>query len=134
MNCIKSAIIIISLALLCQSCSNNMTIVKTHQKQSSNNSFVTDSPWQSAYNSGLAHYNKREYDKALEFFNLALKGVGDDDETRAWMYFSIGRCWEGLKETAKAEQNFIMAQNLDPNLTEASDGLARIAKRRADKD
>jgi len=46
----------------------------------------------------------------------------------------MGRCWEGLKDLAKAEQNYIMAQNLDPNLSEASDGLARITKLRAQQD
>jgi tetratricopeptide (TPR) repeat protein len=134
MNYIKTALIFLCLAVIIQGCGKSMTIVKTHPKSAAQNAYVSGGRWQDAYNKGLTHLNKKQYDKALEFFTLALKDAGDNDETRAWMYFSIGRCWEGLKDLAKAQQNYIMAQNLDPNLTEASNSLARISKRLAEKE
>lgn len=92
----------------------------------------SDARWKSSYNQGLESYNKKQFVQASELFALALKYTHEDDyDTRAWLYFSIGRCWEGLKDLSKAEQHYIMAQNLDPHLSEASDGLQRISKRRA---
>ncbi len=115
-------------------CGREMTIVKAHPRTMSETAQIKDDRWKNSYNEGLAYYNKKEYSAALELFGVALKYAGEDDDTRAWIYFSIGRCWEGLKDLAKAEQNYIMAQNLDPNLSEASDSLARITKRRAQKE
>lgn len=134
MKTLKSLFIIICLVFAAQSCSKNMTIVKTHPKTGPRYSHSGQAPWQESYNSGLDHYQKKEYTKALEYYTLALKQAGDDDETRGWMYFSLGRCYEALKELGRAKQNYLMAQNLDPNLTEASDGIARISKQHAEKD
>ncbi len=111
---------------------NEMTIVKAQPKMMSERAKITDERWKNSYSEGLDHYNKKEYTPAMELFAVALKYTGDDDETRAWLYFSIGRCWEGMHDLPKAEQNYTMAQNLDPHLSEASDGLARITKRRAE--
>lgn len=130
--------ILLSLAVFCSvfilsACGNEMTIVKAKQRASKEPAFATESRWKHSYNEALAHYNKKEYTQALELFTVALK-YSEDDETRAWLYFSMGRCWEGLNDLAKAEQNYLMAQNLDPNLSEASDGLARITKLRAQQE
>jgi len=128
-------IVIVCAACFLAGCGNQMTIVKAHPKSTSETAKISDNRWKNFYNEGLAHYNKKEYSAALELFAVALKCTDeDDDETRAWLYFSMGRCWEGQKDLAKAEQNYIMAQNLDPNLSEASDRLARITKRRAQKE
>ena len=114
---------------------NEMTIVKAHPKMMTENTKISDERWKRSYNEGLTYYNNKEYSAAMELFAVALKYTDeDDDETRGWLYFSIGRCWENLQDLSKAEQNYIMAQNLDPNLSEASDGLARITKRRAQKE
>lgn len=122
-------------AALCLSgCGKEMTVVRAYPQTGSESIVSENARWKTSYNSGLAHFNKREYTEALELFAVALKYTGEDDETRAWIYFSMGRCWEGLKDLPKAEQNYIMAQNLDPNLSEASDGLARITKLRAQQE
>ena len=135
MNTIRLFIGIFSALAFLSGCGNQMTIVKAHPKSMSETAKFSDNRWKNSYNEGLAYYNKKEYSAALELFAVALKYTNeDDDETRGWLYFSIGRCWEGSKDLAKAEQNYIMAQNLDPNLTEASDRLARITKRRAQKE
>jgi len=125
---------IISAAISLTGCGKEMTIVQAKQKAANEPAFATEVRWKNSYNAALAHYNKKEYSQALELYAVALKYSGEDDETRSWIYFSMGRCWEGLKDLAKAEQNYIMAQNLDPNLSEASDGLARITKLRAQQD
>jgi tetratricopeptide (TPR) repeat protein len=119
--------------ILLGGCGNNMTVVRTHQKPPSTKLSNPETRWKTSYNQGLKYYNNKEYLQASELFAVALKYTSEDDyETRAWMYFSIGRCWEGLSDLAKAEQNYLMAQNLDPNLSEASDGIQRISKRRAE--
>ena len=134
MNTIRLFIGLFCTFLFLSGCGNQMTIVKAYPKTLSETTRISDDRWKTSYNEGLAYYNKKEYNAALELFAVALKYTAeDDDETRAWLYFSMGRCWEGLKDLPKAEQNYIMAQNLDPNLTEASDRLARITKRRAQK-
>lgn len=124
---------LICAAVFLSGCGKEMTIVQAKQKAAKEPAFATQARWKNSYNDALAHYNKKEYSQALELYAVALKYCGDDDETRSWIYYSMGRCWEGLKDLAKAEQNYIMAQNLDPNLSEASDGLARITKLRAEQ-
>lgn len=133
MNNIRLFIGLFSVLLFLFGCGGNeMTIVKAHPKMVTENTKISDERWKRSYNEGLTYYNNKEYSAAMELFAVALKYTGDDDETRAWLYFSIGRCWESLQDLSKAEQNYIMAQNLDPHLSEASDGLARITKRRAE--
>jgi len=134
MNSTRLSIGIVCAALFLTGCGREIIIVKAHPKTGSGWTNSGSGQWNTNYNSGLAHYNKKEYIEALHQYELALKHAGDDDEARAWIYFSMGRCWEGLKDLAKAEQNYITAQYLDPNLTEASDGLARIGKLRAQKE
>lgn len=134
MKSISRFIILICTASFLTGCGNEMTIVKAKQKASKEPAFATEARWKHSYGEALAHYNKKEYSQALELFAVSLKYTGEDDETRAWIYFSMGRCWESLKDLAKAEQNYIMAQNLDPNLSEASDGLARITRLRAEQE
>ncbi len=122
-------------ALFVSGCGNEMIIVKAQPQRGSESIVSEQGRWKSSYKSGTAHYKKREYNEALEFFAVALKFTNeDDDRTRARIYFSMGQCWEGLRDIAKAEQNYIMAQNLDPNHAKASDALARITKRRAQKE
>ncbi|HEX2897250.1 MAG TPA: hypothetical protein VHP63_04285 [candidate division Zixibacteria bacterium] len=130
----KTTLLLIGLicaAVSLSGCGSEMTIVQAKQKAAKEPAFATEVRWKNSYNAALAHYNKKEYSQALELYAVALKYSGEDDETRSWIYYSMGRCWEGLKDLAKAEQNYIMAQNLDPNLSEASDGLRRIIKLRA---
>ncbi len=125
---------VIFCALFVSGCGNEMIIVKAQPQRGSESIVSEHGRWKSSYKSGTAHYKKREYIEALEFFAVALKYTDDDDKTRARIYFSMGQCWEGLRDIAKAEQNYIMAQNLEPNLTEASDRLAHITKRRVQKE
>ena len=135
MNTIRLFIGLFCVFALLPGCGNQMTVVKAHPRATTETTRISGGRWKNSYNEGLAYYNKKEYSAALELFAVALKYTNEnDDETRGWLYFSIGRCWEGSKDLAKAEQNYIMAQNLDPNLSEASDRLARITKRRAQKE
>jgi len=131
------AIIGLVCALFCISgCGNqNMTTVKAQPKPATERIVSSEARWKTSYNRGLALYQKGQHNQALELFAVSLKYTDDyDSETRGWLYYSMGRCWEGLGELAKAEQNYIMAQNLDPHLSEASEGLSRITKLRAEKE
>lgn len=126
---------VICLSLFVSGCGHEMTIVKAQPIAGSESIVSETDRWETSYKSGVAHFKKREYGEAVEFFAVALKYTNkSDDKTRARIYFSIGQCWEGLSDISKAEQNYIMAQNLNPNYTKAASALARITKLRARKE
>jgi tetratricopeptide (TPR) repeat protein len=120
-------------AIFISGCGNEMTVVKARQKMPKEYQATTEARWKTSYQQGLKSFNKKDYVKALEYFAVALKYTKEDDyDTRAWLYYSMGICFERQSDLPKAQQNYIMAQNLDPNLSEASDGLRRITKRLAE--
>jgi Flp pilus assembly protein TadD len=65
--------------------------------------------------------------KALEHYRQSLDFAPKDKRSRAMIYLALGICQERTNETARARQSYYMALQLNPGLTEARNGLARLS-------
>jgi len=66
-----------------------------------------------AYNKALYFIDKREYEKALPYLEIAIKT--DISSLKAWAYFKIGFCYGKLKSYAKAIEAFKQAVRINPD-------------------
>jgi len=66
-----------------------------------------------AYNKALYFIDKREYEKALPYLEIAIKT--DISSLKAWAYFKIGFCYGKLKSYAKAIEAFKQAIRINPD-------------------
>ena len=79
------------------------------------------------YNRGLALYHAKEYKKALNDYNMALKKKKDlDKDTLTWCYRERGRVYKALKQYKKAEKDYLMAMKLNPKYSSAYLSLANL--------
>jgi len=74
-----------------------------------------------AYNKALYFIDKREYEKALLYLEIAIKT--DISSLKAWAYFKIGFCYGKLKFYAKAIEAFKQAVRINPDDAKAHYGL-----------
>jgi len=70
-----------------------------------------------AYNKALYFIDKREYEKALPYLEIAIKT--DISSLKAWAYFKIGFCYGELKSYTKAIEAFKQAIRIDPDCANA---------------
>jgi tetratricopeptide (TPR) repeat protein len=68
---------------------------------------------QKAYDKALYFIDKREYEKALPYLEIAIKT--DISSLKAWAYFKIGFCYGELKSYAKAIEAYKQAIRIDPD-------------------
>jgi tetratricopeptide (TPR) repeat protein len=66
-----------------------------------------------AYDKALYFMDKREYEKALPYLEIAIKT--DILSLKAWAYFQIGFCYGELKSYAKAIEVYKQAIRIEPN-------------------
>ena len=66
-----------------------------------------------AYDKALYFIDKREYEKALPYLEIAIKT--DVSSLKAWAYFQIGYCYGGLKSYTKAIKAFKQTIRIDPD-------------------
>lgn len=64
--------------------------------------------------SGLAFYEKQQYDKALDHFLKALE-LTNDHLWMAYTYNNMGNCYRNLGDRNRAAESFGKAANLNPN-------------------
>lgn len=76
----------------------------------------------------LEHYNKGEYQKAIDIFSSVLETCQNNAE----LYNNIGLCYANLNDFDKAEKNYLRAQELNPKLPQIYINLADIYYRRKD--
>jgi superkiller protein 3 len=62
--------------------------------------------------SGKIAMNQKNYDKAINDFNMALK----DDSTIAVAHFLLGKCYQEKKDYTSMTQHYSTAERLDPKL------------------
>ena len=70
-----------------------------------------------AYDKALYFIDKREYEKALPYLEIAIKT--DMSSLKAWAYFGIGYCYGELKSHAKAIEAYKQAIRIDPDYVKA---------------
>ena len=70
-----------------------------------------------AYGKALYFIDKREYEKALPYLEIAIKT--DISSLKAWAYFQIGFCYGELKSYTKAIEAFKQAIRIDPDCANA---------------
>jgi tetratricopeptide (TPR) repeat protein len=72
---------------------------------------------QKAYDKALYFIDKREYEKALPYLEIAIKT--DISSLKAWAYFQSGFCYGKLESYAKTIEAYKQAINIDPDFAEA---------------
>ena len=70
-----------------------------------------------AYDKALYFIDKREYEKALPYLEIAIKT--DISSLKAWAYFQIGYCYGELGTYTKAVEAFKQAIRIDPGEAKA---------------
>ncbi len=83
------------------------------------------------------YYDLDQMEKAIEVYNIGI-GEEDDLKKRGDLYFNLGVLYMKIGEYANAEDNFMMAYELNPDDTEALLGIAQTFEsvekwRRAEK-
>jgi Flp pilus assembly protein TadD len=71
------------------------------------------------------HFNKKDYDRAIEDYNAALR----IDPNDAMAYSSRGIAYHYKKDYRRARADYEKALQLDPNQTNARDNLESLRKR-----
>ena len=66
-----------------------------------------------AYDKALYFIDKREYEKALPYLEIAIKT--EISSLKAWIYFNIGFCYERLGVYTKAIEAYKQAIRIDPD-------------------
>ncbi len=84
------------------------------------------SSWQAYYLKGRIETYKDEFEKSLRSLRLALQFCPDDTRSRAMVYLALAQCHEKSGDTARAQQNFVTALNLDPESEQARRGVERL--------
>jgi tetratricopeptide (TPR) repeat protein/replication-associated recombination protein RarA len=64
--------------------------------------------------SGMAYYEKQQFEKALEYFQKALE-LATDHPWMAYTYNNIGNCYRNLGDRNQAAESFGKAASLNPN-------------------
>jgi len=77
-----------------------------------------DSDYSEAVNKALYFIDKREYEKALPYLEIAIK-TEDISSLKARAYFGIGFCYGKLESYAKAIDAYKQAIRLDPDCADA---------------
>ena len=67
-------------------------------------------------------YNKGEFEKAIDIFSSVL----ETEKPTAEVYNNVAQCYASVGNNEKAEDNFLRAIELDPNLPQAYINLADI--------
>ena len=76
------------------------------------------------YNAGNILASDGNYTSAIDHFEICLRLKEDF----AKAYNRIGQCFELLKITDKAIENYLKCFEIDPNFALAKDGLVRLGK------
>ena len=66
-----------------------------------------------AYDKALHFIDKKEYEKALPYLEIAIKT--DISSLKAWAYFQMGFCYGELESSVKAMEAFKQAIRIDPD-------------------
>jgi len=73
---------------------------------------------------GIAQSRASRFDKAMEMYERALK-IDDSD---AGVYFNIGMMWNRKGETKKAMESLKKSHDLDPDMPETKEWMAKLEK------
>ncbi len=84
-----------------------------------------------SYNIGNIHYKKREYDKAIEAYEMALDSK--DKTIKENSYFNMGNCYFQKEDYLKAIENYKKALELDPEDEDAKINLELARKKLKDQ-
>ena len=79
---------------------------------------LNDTPSAPLYNLGRAYYEKREYDRALQYYREAAE-KDPDNALMTWIEKNIGMCLYAKGETADALRHFQKSLTLAPSLVES---------------
>ncbi len=71
---------------------------------------------------GNGFYDKKEYHKAIEFYEKAIKA----DAAYVWAYYNLGLAHKNLGDYEKARENMEKAIQLDPQYTDAINQLGNL--------
>lgn len=91
--------------------------------------FLQNEPndWLALYYLGHCRSSAKDCIAALKHYHKSLNFAPNDKRSRAMIYLAVGVCQEETNETAKARQSYHMALKLNPELTEARNGLERLS-------
>lgn len=83
--------------------------------------------WLALYYLGHCRSAVNDCIHALEHYHASLNLAPNDKRSRAMIYLALGVCQEQTKKSAQARQSYHMALKLNPELTEARNGLERLS-------
>ena len=82
--------------------------------------------WQAYYLKGMIQTERDEFEQSLETLRMALRHCPNTATDRSLVYVALGNCYERSGQTARAQQSFITAFNLDPLSEQARSGIERL--------